>query len=115
MNLLGVSARDDSQPTPGAFQAPCDSKDPAQRARDLPETALRAALRRLTPRPSTAPLTSVVVWAREVLRGVVNHRRIDGKDGVAGSIPAGGSTQALTSGNAGELPSGAVVAGHIRI
>jgi hypothetical protein len=24
-----------------------------------------------------------------VLHGVVNHRRIDGKDGVAGSIPAG--------------------------
>jgi hypothetical protein len=27
-----------------------------------------------------------------VLHGVVNHRRIEGKDGVAGSIPAGGST-----------------------
>jgi hypothetical protein len=26
------------------------------------------------------------------MRGVVNRRRIDGKDGVAGSIPAGGST-----------------------
>jgi hypothetical protein len=38
-----------------------------------------------------------------------------GKDGVAGSIPAGGSTQSLTSGNAGESPSGAVVADHIRI
>jgi hypothetical protein len=36
-----------------------------------------------------------------VLYGVVNHPRIDGKDGVAGSIPAGGSTYALTSGNAG--------------
>jgi hypothetical protein len=45
----------------------------------------------------------------------VNPRRIDGKDGVAGSIPAGGSTQALTSGNAGEPPSGAVAAGHVRI
>jgi hypothetical protein len=33
-----------------------------------------------------------VVWRRGVLHSVVNHRRIDGKDGVAGSIPAGGST-----------------------
>jgi hypothetical protein len=32
------------------------------------------------------------VWAREALDGGVNARRIDGKDGVAGSIPAGGST-----------------------
>jgi hypothetical protein len=29
--------------------------------------------------------------------------RIHGKDGVAGSIPAGGSTQALISGNAGQF------------
>jgi hypothetical protein len=29
------------------------------------------------------------VWAREALDGGVNPRRIDGKDGVAGSIPAG--------------------------
>jgi hypothetical protein len=61
-------------------------------ARDLPETALRAASHCPTTRPSTAPLTSVVVWAHEVVRGVVNLPRIDGKDGVAGSIPAGGST-----------------------
>jgi hypothetical protein len=32
------------------------------------------------------------VWGREVLHGVVNLPRIDGKEGVAGSIPAGGST-----------------------
>jgi hypothetical protein len=31
----------------------------------------------------------------------VNPRRIDGKDGVAGSIPAGGSTNPMTSANAG--------------
>jgi hypothetical protein len=61
-------------------------------ARDLPETALRATSRRLTSPLSTAPLTWAVVWSREVLRGVVNSPRIDGKDGVAGSIPAGGST-----------------------
>jgi hypothetical protein len=63
---------------------------------------------------STAPLTSVVVWAREVLRGVVNSPRIDGKDGVAGSIPAGGSTQVLTSGNAGQVNSWASSAGPLR-
>jgi hypothetical protein len=28
--------------------------------------------------------------------------RIHGKDGVAGSIPAGGSTKVMTSGNAGQ-------------
>jgi hypothetical protein len=38
-----------------------------------------------------------------VLHGVVNHRRIDGKDGVAGSIPAGGSTKPMTSANAGQF------------
>jgi hypothetical protein len=32
------------------------------------------------------------VLGRDVMRSLVNHRRIDGKDGVAGSIPAGGST-----------------------
>jgi hypothetical protein len=36
--------------------------------------------------------TCAIVWRRGVLHSVVNHRRIDGKDGVAGSIPAGGST-----------------------
>jgi hypothetical protein len=72
-------------------------------ARDLPETALRATSPRLTPRPSTASLTCVTVWAREVLQGVVNPPRIDGKDGVAGSIPAGGSTKPMTSANAGHL------------
>jgi hypothetical protein len=41
------------------------------------------------------------VWVGEVLHGVVNDRRIDGKDGVAGSIPAGGSTPLMTSRNAG--------------
>ena len=85
------------------------------RARDLPETALHVASRRPTTQPSTAPFTCAVVWAHEVVRGLVNLRRIDGKDGVAGSIPAGGSTQALTSGNAGEPPSGAVAADHVRI
>jgi hypothetical protein len=44
------------------------------------------------------------------MHGVVNRPTIDGKDGVAGSIPAGGSTQVLTSANAGRSPcSGPVV------
>jgi hypothetical protein len=73
----GVRARDDHAGVP---------------ARDLPETALHVTSRRLKNRPSTALLTSVVVWAREVLRRVVNSPSINGKDGVAGSIPAGGST-----------------------
>ena len=61
-------------------------------ARELPETALHAASRRPTTQSSAAPLTCADVWRHEVLHGVVNPRRIDGKDGVAGSIPAGGST-----------------------
>ena len=61
-------------------------------ARDLPETALHVALRCLTSQPSTRPPSCANVRARGVLLGVVNQRRIDGKDGVAGSIPAGGST-----------------------
>ena len=61
-------------------------------ARDLPETVLRATSRCLTMPVSTLLLTWVFVWVREVMRGVSNPPRIDGKDGVAGSIPAGGST-----------------------
>jgi hypothetical protein len=70
-------------------------------ARDLPETALLVTSRRPTTQPFAAPFTCAIVWARMALRGVANHRRIDGKDGVAGSIPAGGSTNTMTSGNAG--------------
>jgi hypothetical protein len=58
----------------------------------LPETPPHAASRHPTPRSPAAPITWAVVWAREALDGGVNPRRIDGKDGVAGSIPAGGST-----------------------
>src|SRR5919106_5681446 len=64
----------------------------AWRARDLPETALHVTSPCPTTQPLAGPPTCAVVWGREVLHGVVNHRRIDGKDGVAGSIPAGGST-----------------------
>jgi hypothetical protein len=64
----------------------------AWRARDLPETTPHSASPRLTRRGVAGPPTCAVAWAREVLHGVVNRPRIDGKDGVAGSIPAGGST-----------------------
>jgi hypothetical protein len=37
-------------------------------------------------------LVCAIMWAHEVLCAVVNPPRIDGKDGVAGSIPAGRST-----------------------
>jgi hypothetical protein len=78
--LGGQSCRDDS--------VGVHAKDDHARdlARDLPETALHVTSRRLTTPPSTAPLTSVVVWAREVLRGVVNSPSINGKDGVAASV-----------------------------
>jgi hypothetical protein len=58
-------------------------------ARDLPEATLRTTSRRPTPRPSAPPFTCAVAWAREAMQGGVNPRRIDSKDGVAGSIPAG--------------------------
>ena len=61
-------------------------------ARDLPETALHVTLRCRTSQPSTQPPSCANVRARGVLLGGANHPRIDGKDGVAGSIPAGGST-----------------------
>ena len=61
-------------------------------ARNLPETTLHATSPRHTTQPSTVLLTCAVVRERAVLHGVMNDPRIDGKDGVAGSIPAGGST-----------------------
>ena len=61
----------------------------SRRARDSPETALHVTSRGPTPNRSTSALTCRVVWTREVVHGVVNYPRIDGKDGVASSIPAG--------------------------
>jgi hypothetical protein len=61
-------------------------------ARDLPETALHVTSRRPTPRSPTPPSTCAVVWAWRARPGRVNPRCIDGKDRVAGSIPAGGSS-----------------------
>ena len=48
--------------------------------------------------PTAALPTCAIVGAREVLQGVVNSPRIDGKDGVAGSIPAGTPHQTSSSG-----------------
>ena len=59
--------------------------DHRTRARDLPETALHATSHRPMPRPSTLSFTWAAMLSREVLHGDVNPRRIDGKDGVAGS------------------------------
>jgi hypothetical protein len=62
----------------------------------LPEICqkLRYAQPHAAPRhhPLAVLLTCSVAWVGEVVHGDVNPRRIDGKDGVAGSIPAGGST-----------------------
>jgi hypothetical protein len=85
------------QPRRSSPCPPCGRPDEHRRpcralARGLPETVLHATSRRPTPRPSTAPFTCAVVWSREVLHGGANRPRIDGKDGVAGSIPAGRST-----------------------
>src|SRR5215203_3444877 len=72
---------------------PPGHREPEQSlARDLPETALRAASRSLTTQPSAAPATCAIVWVRVALGGVASPPRIDGKDGVADSIPAGSST-----------------------
>ena len=56
-------------------------------ARYLPETTQRVASRRPTANLSTAALTCAVVWARKVLRGLVNHPHINGMQGVRGSNP----------------------------
>src|SRR4029453_9384235 len=84
------------------------SCEPAQtsnqgRARNLPETSLHPTSLRLTTRPPTAPPACVTVGTREALHGVVNHPPLVGKVGVAGSIPARGSTKPMTSANAGHL------------
>jgi hypothetical protein len=75
--------------------------------RAVPESCqkLRLTSRHHAPRgnPRQPPLTCAVVWAREVLHFVVNHPSIDGKDGVASSIPPGGSTKPMTTANAGQF------------
>jgi hypothetical protein len=63
-----------------ALSCPC-------RARNSPETALRATSLRLATRSSAAPFTCAVVRGREAVHSVVNHRRIDGMQEVRGSNP----------------------------
>jgi hypothetical protein len=67
------------------------------RASDLPAAAPHTASQHPISLSSTGPVTCGSVERREVPRCTPNGPTIDGKDGVAGSIPAGGSTQALTS------------------
>jgi hypothetical protein len=67
----------------GGVRAVAD--DAGALARDLPETALHVTSSGPTTLPSSARLTCADVWGREVLQGVVNRPRIDGKDGVVDS------------------------------
>jgi hypothetical protein len=76
----------------------------ADLARDLPETALHGTSRRPTPRSSAPPFTWAVMCSREVLHGDANPRRIDGEDGVTGSIPAGAPPQHHRSGRVRRRP-----------
>ena len=67
----------------GHPRRPPGHQEPEQSlARDLPETALRAASRSLTTQPSAAPATCSVAWVGKVAQGHVNRPRIDGKDGL---------------------------------
>ena len=84
------------------------------RASDLPAAAPHTASQHPISLSSIRPATCSSIERSEVPRCPPNGPTIDGKDGVAGSIPAGGSTPKLTSGDAGESPFEAVVANPIR-
>jgi hypothetical protein len=84
--LIGQGGTDDD---PGGNPADDEEQGVRGLARDLPEPALHMTSRRPATESSAALLTCAVVWVGEVLHGVVNDRRIGGKDGVADSIPAG--------------------------
>jgi hypothetical protein len=75
------------------------------RASDLPAAVPHTASQHPISVPSIRPATCSSIERSEVPRCPPNGPTIDGKDGVAGSIPAGGSTQALTSANAGQWSS----------
>ena len=77
---------------PATLQGQPDQGNALGRSHKSKAPTPKKASRRLTTRFLAASFTCAVVWAYKVLRGVVNLPRIDGKDGVAGSIPAGGST-----------------------
>jgi hypothetical protein len=61
-------------------------------ARDLPETGPRVASRHPTTPPLTPPRTCGAVGRSGAPQGLSKGPSVNGKDGVAGSIPAGGST-----------------------
>jgi len=67
------------------------------RASDLPAAAPHSAAQHPISLSSIRPATCSSIERSEVPRCPPNGPTIDGKDGVAGSIPAGGSTHALTS------------------
>jgi len=71
------------------------------RASDLPAAAPHSASQHPISLSSIRPATCSCIERSEVPRCPPNGPTIDGKDGVAGSIPAGGSAPALTSENAG--------------
>jgi hypothetical protein len=73
------------------------------RASDLPAAAPHPASQHPISLSSMRPATCGSVERREVPRCPPKGPTIDGKDGVAGSIPAGGSMPELTSANAGQL------------
>jgi hypothetical protein len=73
-------------------------------ARDLPETALHAASRRLTTRPSAAPYTRSVAWVGEALHRDVNHPHINGMQGVRGSNPLSSTRHTLSAGHLERFP-----------
>jgi hypothetical protein len=83
------------------------------RASDLPAAAPHTASQRPISLSSMRPATCSSIGRSVVPRCLPKGPTIDGKDGVAGSIPAEGSTLRLTSANAGEPPSGAVAADPI--
>jgi hypothetical protein len=55
-----------------------DHTRPCQR---FARNCAKRSLTLLDTHPFAAPLACAVVWAREVLQGAVNHRRINGKEG----------------------------------
>jgi hypothetical protein len=73
------------------------------RASDLPAAAPHTASQHPISLSSIRPATCSSLERREVPRCPPNGPTIDGKDGVAGSIPARGSTKPMTSANAGHI------------
>jgi hypothetical protein len=75
----------------------------SMRASDLPAAAPHTASQHPTSLSPIRPATCSSIERSEVPRCPPKGPTIDGKDGVAGSIPAGGSTKPMTSANASDL------------